>query len=112
MLGQETLGLLIQGRGGRDVGRDLPLALVNGRGDLRPGKLLQDREQQGEDDERPDRQVRVDRHRIRSAVVLGFGRGFFRGLLGVGFDATLRVAAATRQRHRDDDRRKRANDSH
>ena len=93
MLGEQTLRVLVESRRRRDVGRDLPLALIERRGNLRPGKLCQDRKQHGKDHERPNRQIGIDRQRIRPAAAFFVDCRLFGRCLRIRFDVLLRAAS-------------------
>ena len=103
VLGQQPLGLFMPGRGRGDVVGDLPLAFVQGRGNLRPGKLAQKPRTTARTrptSKSPDRDrtpADSDRRALTAFRRLGLMAGFFSRLLAVCVDA-LRSARSALQR--------------
>jgi hypothetical protein len=100
VLGQEPLRILVPGFGGGNVVGDLALTFLKRLGNLWPGELLEDEEQQDEHDQRPNCQIGAELQRIRAAgfIVGRFGSRLVRhlacGLLVARFGGLRRVRQA------------------
>ena len=98
VLGDQSVGLFVLPLGFGDVVGDLVLPLFQAGQDRPPGELPQHGQQDQEHEDRPDRQVGIDRQGIGVGVaVAGVGfRGVRKPLLGT---LDLRLQTVDGQRH-------------